>query len=83
MTAAPCEIRLAREDLTPLKVLNRSLVFLGCRLRFERAQISALSCFGIFLPGIQPVFSGLNFSDHDSPLSRANTMPVLRPASQL
>jgi hypothetical protein len=69
--------------LMALKVLNCSLVFLGRRFCFERAEIPTLSCLGIFLPRIQPIFSGPNFSDHDSPLSRGNTMPVLRPASQL
>jgi hypothetical protein len=38
--------------LMPLKVLNCSLVFPGCRLCLERPQISALSRFRIFLSRI-------------------------------
>jgi hypothetical protein len=58
-------------DLTALKVLNRSLVFPSCGLGLERAQIPTLSCFGILLPGIQPIFSGLEFPNHDSPFLAA------------
>ena len=36
-------------DSMPLKVLNCSLVFLGCRLCLEGSQIRALSSFRIFL----------------------------------
>jgi hypothetical protein len=31
----------------------------------ERAEISSLPGFRIFLAGIQPVFSGFQFSDHE------------------
>jgi hypothetical protein len=48
----------------PLKVLNRSLVFLGCRFCLERSQIPALSRFWIFLLRVQPIFAGLEFPDH-------------------
>jgi hypothetical protein len=51
-------------DLMPLKVLNRLLVFPGCRLCLERAQIPTLSSFRIFLSRIQPIFAGLEFPDH-------------------
>lgn len=48
----------------PLKVLNCSLVFPGCRLCFERSQIPAHSRFRIFLLRVQPIFTGLEFPDH-------------------
>ena len=47
-----------------LKVLNRALVFLGCRLCLKGSQIPALSCLRIFLPRIQPIFTGLELPDH-------------------
>jgi hypothetical protein len=39
-------------DSMVFEVLNRLLVFLGCRFGLERAQIPALSCFRIFLPRV-------------------------------
>ncbi len=50
----------------PLKVLNCLLVFSGCRFSVERSQIPALSCFWIFLPRVQPIFTGLELPDHTS-----------------
>ena len=47
-----------RAKLMPLKILNRALVFLGCRLCLEGFQIPALPCLRIFLPRIQPIFTG-------------------------
>jgi len=48
----------------PLKVLNCSLVFLGCRFCLKGSQIPAFSSFRIFLLCVQPVFAGLEFPDH-------------------
>ena len=61
--------------LMPLKVLNCSLVFPGCGLRLERSQIPALSSSRIFLPRIQPIFTGLEFPDHAA--SRLTFCPPL------
>jgi hypothetical protein len=52
------------QNLMPLKVLNGSFVFLCLCLRRERAEISSLPGFRIFLARIQPIFAGLEFSDH-------------------
>jgi hypothetical protein len=51
-------------DSMVFKVLNCLLVFLCCRFGRERAQIPALSCFRIFLPRVQTIFTRLKFSDH-------------------
>jgi len=48
----------------PLKVLNCSLVFLGCRLCPKGSQIPAFSSLRIFLSGVQPIFAGLEFPNH-------------------
>ena len=53
----------------PLKILNRSLVFLSCRLCIEGSQIPVLPCLRVFLPRIQPIFSGLEFPDHAALIS--------------
>src|SRR5205809_5813975 len=66
----------ARVSLAPFKVLHRFFVFLGRSACLERAQIPSLPCLRVFLSRIQSV-AGFNFSNHDSFLSRGNTMPVL------
>jgi hypothetical protein len=50
--------------LTTLEILNRAFVFLCRSLAVERAEIFSHACFPIFLAGIQPIFSGLQFPDH-------------------
>jgi hypothetical protein len=50
----------------PFKVLNGSFVFLCLRLRSERAEISSLPGFRIFLARIQSILAGLQFPDHYS-----------------
>ena len=36
-----------------------------CRLScFERAQIAAFAGLSVFLPGVEPVFTGFQFSNH-------------------
>jgi hypothetical protein len=47
-----------------LEVLHRSFVFLGARQRGERPEILPLTRLGVFLAGVKPVFSRLQFSDH-------------------
>jgi len=51
--------------LGPLKVLNGSFVFLCLNLGSECAEISSFPGFRIFLAGMQPVFAGFQFSDHE------------------
>jgi hypothetical protein len=63
--------------LAPLKVLNGSFVFLCLRLRGERAEISSLLGFRILLAGIQPVFAGSQFSDHEDFLVECGTRTQL------
>jgi hypothetical protein len=52
--------------LLPLKVLDRSFVFLRRGRCLERAEISSFPGFRIFLAGIQSVLTGFEFPDHDS-----------------
>src|SRR5436305_13491076 len=62
----------------PLEILNRALVFLGCRLCLEGAQIPALSCLRIFLPRIQPIFTGLELPDHALLISKFMTWTLVK-----
>lgn len=48
----------------PLEVLNIALVFLGGGACIERSEIPALPRFGIDLSGVEPEFSGFEFTDH-------------------
>jgi hypothetical protein len=48
------------------KVLHCLLVFLRRSLCLEGTEISSLTRLRIFLAGIQPVFAGFEFPDHDS-----------------
>jgi hypothetical protein len=51
------------------KILYCPLVLLcGCA-RLKRSQISALSGFGVFFSGIEPILAGFEFSDHRISLS--------------
>jgi hypothetical protein len=61
-----------------LKVLNRALVFLGCRFCLERAQIPALSRLRIFLSCVQPIFARLEFPDHAVLISNFMTWALVR-----
>jgi hypothetical protein len=49
-----------------LEILNRAFVFLRRSLAVERAEIFSFSRFRRFLAGIQPIFSGFQFSNHNS-----------------
>jgi hypothetical protein len=62
---------------TPLEKLHCLLVFLCLRLRGECAEISSLPGFRIFLAGIQPVFAGFQFSDHEDFLVECGTRTQL------
>src|SRR5690349_13409502 len=48
----------------PFEVLHRALVLLRRGARFESSKIPALARFRIDFAGIEPVFAGLQFSDH-------------------
>ena len=62
--AAACG-ELGRCDLMgSFEVLDGPFVLFSFFLRAEGTQISRLAGFGIFLPGIQPVFSGFEFANH-------------------
>ena len=54
--------------LVPLEILHGALVLFGRSARFERSKIAALARLGIGFPGIEPVFAGSQFTDHDSGL---------------
>jgi hypothetical protein len=65
-------------DLMPLKILNRALMFLDRRLCLESSQIPALSRLRIFLPRIQPIFTGLELPDHAVSISNFITWALVR-----
>jgi hypothetical protein len=50
--------------MCPFEKLDRAFVLFSPFPRIEGAQVSALPGFGINLPGIQPVFSGFESSNH-------------------
>src|SRR6266436_8201740 len=49
----------------PFEILHRFLVFLGRSFCLECTEVPSLPRLGIFLPGIQAVAAGFQFSDHD------------------
>jgi hypothetical protein len=46
------------------KVLHCLLVFFGCSLCLEGAEISSFARLPIFLAGIQPILAGFQLPDH-------------------
>jgi len=54
----------ALDALVPFEILNLALVLFRSRARFEGAEIAALAGFWIHFSGIEPVFAGLQFTDH-------------------
>jgi hypothetical protein len=48
----------------PLEKLNGSLVLLGRSSSLEGSEISALAGLGIFLPGVESIFTRFEFSNH-------------------
>lgn len=48
----------------PLEVLHFAFVFLGRRLRVERAEVATLASLRIFLVRVQTILSRLQFSNH-------------------
>ncbi len=48
------------------EILHCSLVFLSCRPRIKRPQVSALPGLRILFPGVKPILSRLQFSNHDA-----------------
>jgi hypothetical protein len=61
-----------------LEILHRPLVLLGGCPAVECAEISSFTRSGIGLAGIQTVFSGLEFANHDlaSFLRRGRLVPL-------
>jgi hypothetical protein len=53
----------------PFEILNLALMLFRSRARFEGAEIAALAGSWIHFPGIEPVFAGLQFTDHGTYLS--------------
>src|SRR5258707_4594359 len=51
--------------LMPLKILNRAFVFLHRSLAAVSAEIFSLARSRIFLAGIQPIFAGFQFPNHN------------------
>jgi hypothetical protein len=49
------------------KELHFALVSFCGLARFERTQIAPFAGLSAFLPGIEPVFTGFQFSNHSSP----------------
>jgi hypothetical protein len=54
----------APEILLVLEILNRAFVFLRASLAIERTEIFSFARSRIFLPGIEPILAGFEFSDH-------------------
>jgi hypothetical protein len=48
------------------EILHRSFMFLRCRTRIKRPQVSALPGLRILFPGVEPILSRLQFSNHDA-----------------
>ena len=51
--------------LIPLEILNRAFAFLRRSLAVERAEIFSFARARIFLAGIQPIFAGFQFPNHE------------------
>jgi hypothetical protein len=49
----------------PLEILNRSFVFLRRSFAVERAEIFSFARSLILLAGIQPIFAGFQFPNHE------------------
>jgi len=54
----------------PLEILNRAFVFLRRSLAVERAEIFSFTGSRIFLAGIQPIFAGFQFPNHNDSSER-------------
>jgi hypothetical protein len=53
----------------PFEILHGALVLFRRRTGFEGSKVTALARFRVYFAGIEPVFAGLQFSDHGkSPL---------------
>jgi hypothetical protein len=48
-----------------LEILHGALMLLSLLTRVKSAKIAPLSRFRVFLRGIEPIFSGLEFSNHN------------------
>jgi hypothetical protein len=63
--------------MCPLEELHRAFMFLRACPCLERAQISAFARLCVLLPGIQPIFSRLQFAYHA--ILRASELPTCTP----
>jgi hypothetical protein len=66
----------------PFEILNRALVFLRRSLAVERAEIFSFARCRIFLAGIQPIFAGLQFPNHNDgraepPLAESSSLSLI------
>jgi len=68
----------------PFKKLHRAFVLLRGFTRMKSSQVAAAAGFGVFFPGIQPVFAGLELANHIARLDRPDSGFVSRaPERQL
>jgi hypothetical protein len=63
----------------PFELLNCAFVFLRRSLAVERAEIFSFARSRIFLAGIQPIFAGFQFPNHNEPMM-TEAMAVVRTA---
>jgi hypothetical protein len=62
-----------------LKILHRSLVFLGCRTGFEGSQVATPASFWVLLSRVQPVLARCQFTNHGkAPFSMFLTAYILQ-----
>jgi hypothetical protein len=52
--------------LVPFEILHSAFVLFGGRARLESAEITPFAGLRIYFPGIEPVFTGLQFADHET-----------------
>src|SRR4051812_4261860 len=57
-----------------LEVLDVAFVLLGGLERLEGAQVAALARLRVELAGVEAVFAGLQFADHDSLVPRGTVL---------
>src|SRR5580698_11329083 len=62
----------------PLEILHRFLMLRGGRARTKFAQIAPPAGARVFLAGIEPVFAGGEFADHDAVLMPSEPMPLIK-----
>ena len=58
-----------------LEVLNRALMFFGGRASLEGAEVSALARARVFLPRIETILAGFQFTNHARSAILTNDRP--------